>query len=794
MQNWTRTCWLFFPTIVAFFLLSVLLQLVFLTQVNGLVTWTNTFLSVLHLLLLFSVYWTVVSILGGLFPNRIRLVELLLYAVLTVQVIGSICCDQYYLYAHEPLDEAFLLFDWTELWMIADVEHRLNIVLMSLFLSVMLLPWIVIKWVKKKSKQDPSSTLKKCTPFLIIAFALYVFVPFQVSTKNRFNFFVGRLVHAGFFGQKDIENMHITPADFKDIPEAFYNVGKQIDPVYPCLHEFKQPSVLSPLLQQTSTGKPPHICIVIVESMSSDLFGERGSNTGVLMPFLDSLSKRSLYFPNAFSTYQRTHNVLPAVLTSVPNTVDGNVFQQIPFPRHYSLFNLLKKNYRFQFNCGVPYDYLNMGGFMQQYKGVQLLQTWDKKHQIHKEQVGNAWGYPDEDLFGQAQEEARKHPDFSRSQLKVFLTISSHDPFLYPNKDGWKKFVEEKTEQIKDRKLAYLVKHQAAEFGSFSYTDSCLHAFFQKEQRSAHYRNTIYIITGDHGTELYRRNPLSKYQVPIVIYSPLLKHGFQSNAVVSHNDIAPTLLNYLKSSYHVSLPDEVPFMGKELVLSTAFEAKRKLFFTTNKLTTSELMDDSLVLLQNRLYLFNEQLDLEKVQQATLLKRYKKVLKQYQLLSHYTILQNHLINATTFEKWVDDSRRIVPLFHLQQKKLRCFNRMTLIGGKNNIRPKGHLRITFQTTVSLKHPRQINKLPALVLQAKRSVYFSDKWTINRKVRPHLIRYDARHKRAIVRYALEFQPKKRKNPHQNNAYFVYLCKEETSPIEMHQLTLSFEQMIRN
>lgn len=792
MQNWTRTCWLFFPTIVTFFLLSILIQFVFLLQVNGTGTWTNALLSALHSLLLYSVYWIGASLLGSLFPNRTRLLEGLLYAVLSVQVIGSICCDQYYLYAHEPLDEAFLLFDWTELWMIADVKHRLNIVLICLFLSVIFLPWIFIKWVKKTTKKELPANLNIWTPILMLAVALYVFVPFQVITKNRFNYFVGRLIHAGFFGQKDIENMHITPADFKAIPVGFYNVGSPIDPVYPCQHECQQASVLAPLLRQTSNGKPPHICILILESMSSDLFGERGSNTGVLMPFLDSLSKQSIYFPNAFSTYQRTHNVLPAVLASVPNTVDGSVFQQIPFPRHYSLFNLLKKHYRFQFNCGVSYNYLNMGGFMQQYKGVRLLQTWDKKRQIHKEKVGNAWGYPDEDLFEQAQEEERKHPDFSKSLLNVFLTISSHDPFLYPNKEGWKKFVEDRAEKIKDRKLAYLIKRQAAEFGAFSYTDSCLKALIHKEQKHARFKNTIYIITGDHGTELYRRNPLSKYQVPIIIYSPLLKGRFQSNAVVSHNDITPTLLNYLKSSYHLSIPTEVPFMGKELVLSTAFEKKRKLFFTTNKLCTSELMDDSIVLLQNHLYRFNEQLDLEKVQKPILLKRYKKVLKQFQLFSHYTILQNHLINATTFEKWVDENKRIVPLFDRQQKKLRCFNGMTLVGGKSNFPSKGHMRINLQTTVSLKHPQRLNKLPTLVLQARRSVYFSEKWTINRKIRPHLIHFDARKKRAIVRYAFEFQPKKGKNQNHDKAYYVYLCNEEPAPIELHKLTLSFDQLM--
>lgn len=794
MQNWTRSLWSLLPNILAFFMLGYVVQLSFLWQLEHQLNGANVFASLLSSLLLSGVYWLAFSILAWFWPKRTIIIEKGAYLLMLLQLFGSIVCDQYFLYAHEPLDEAILLFDWHELWIIADVQHRVHFGLICLFLAIFILPWLLIKFLKKRVPLSPPNWSIWFIPLLFIGAFSFFRLQMPSVSQNRFTYFMGRIVHAAVFGQASFENIRITPTDFKDIPSAFYNGGKPIDPFYPCLHEMNESSVLKPLLNRTSTGKAPHICIVIVESMSSDLFGERGENTGNLMPFLDSLSKKSLYFPNAFSTYQRTHNVLPAVLASVPNTVDGNVFQQLPFPRHYALFNLLKNNYRFRFNCGVPYEYLNMGGFMQQYKGVRLLQKWDKKRQVHKEKVGSAWGYPDEDVFEQAQVYAKKHPDFTKPSLNVFLTISSHDPFMYPNKAGWQQFVKERAEKITDTRLKYLVKHQAAEFGSFAYTDSCLRAFFEKEEQTAHYKNTLYIVTGDHGTELYRRNPLSKYQVPIVLYSPLLKQAYQSNAIVSHNDIAPTLLNYLRSAYRLSLPNQVPFVGKELVLNTGFHAKRKLLFTTNKLSTTELMDDTLVLLQNRLYHFNHKMDLKPVHNPNLLKRYQKVFKQFQLLSHYTILQNHLLDSLSFGKWVGESTRIVPLSSAYRKKLNCQAEMTYVGGKTNILPNGNLRIEVEAQVSLENKKQLNQLPAFVLQAKRSAYFSDKWTVNRKVRPHIIHFHPRTKRATVRYALEFNPKTIKQKSKKGQFYVYFFNENKAKVHFYELHLAFKKILRN
>jgi phosphoglycerol transferase MdoB-like AlkP superfamily enzyme len=524
--------------------------------------------------------------------------------------------------------------------------------------------------------------------------------------------------------------------------------------------------------------------------MSSDLFGQRGQNTGVLMPFMDSLSKQSLYFPNGFSTSQRTHNVLPAVLASVPNTIDGNVFQQLPFPRHYSLFNLLRKNYHTQFYCGVRLEYLNMVGLMSHYKTDYLSKNWNRDIQIHKESVGSAWGFPDEDLFKQAQfDDSCKFNKLRKPIFKVFLTISSHDPFIYPNKSKWEKVVLDKASTIMDKRLRNMVRSQASSFGAFSYVDSTLKRFFEVEKERDGFKNTVYIITGDHGTELYRRNSLSKYNVPILVYSPLLKKSETSQALVSHNDIAPTILNYLKTAYKIEIPDTISFVGKELKMERKFIPDRSFVFTTNKLSTCDLIDKNLVYINGRLTSLDDQLEIKPFLAANRekLKRIKRQLKEYQALSNYTILQNKLIDSLSYVKWTGDRRKYVLRKTVNLLQLVSKNQMTYLTSCNLPKNKS-LKIELLTSIWCRDKKTINNAPTLVIQSRKSKYLSFKWTINKQIKCHYSDLYKGNSMNQVVYHLEFNPKEIEKFKNLNSFHLYLLNETKQKIKLNNVRLNY------
>ena len=70
--------------------------------------------------------------------------------------------------------------------------------------------------------------------------------------------------------------------------------------------------------------KKPNIIIFIIESMGREYWGELNKNRNIknfksFTPFLDSLSKHSLIFPNAFATSRKSIHGMPSVLAGVPS-------------------------------------------------------------------------------------------------------------------------------------------------------------------------------------------------------------------------------------------------------------------------------------------------------------------------------------------------------------------------------------------------------------------------------------------------------------------------------------------
>ncbi|MEY3048257.1 MAG: hypothetical protein RL365_295 [Bacteroidota bacterium] len=784
MQRWLASFQSLVPLLSCFLACFFILQLSFLFQFSPNAWFLAIFISLAYLLFgLGSIAVGSATLLHLSPPKWHGTLRNILFGLFYLGLIGTLICDQYLIITHERLDEAFYLFNWQEIWMIADPLHRLSPLMILGLIGLLILPFVFIKKLKPYSISH-----RNILGILLIFNLLYLLNPndsIEQISENRLVYFLEKSV-LHLFETKDEHK--VNPIEFKGLNRAFLGNHKVINPEFPLLHEWNEPSTLANELRITSNRKPPHIKIIIVESMSSDLFGQRGNNTGCLMPFMDSMSRKSIYFPNGFSTYQRTHNVLPAVLASVPNTIDGNVFQQLPFPRHYSMMNLLSRGYHTQFYCGVPLEYLNMIGLMSYYKTNYIVKNWNKTHKQHRDAIGNAWGFPDEDLFQQAQYDERNQlKSVKKPTLKVYLTISTHDPFIYPNKERWSQFVLEKSKRIKNQSLKKMVASQASSFGSFSYTDSVLSAFFAKERLNASYENTIYFITGDHGSELYTRNALSKYNVPLLIFSPLIKKPKTAQTIVSHNDFAPTILNYLREAYRVRIPDTIPFIGNEIKIVNRFKANRCLVFTTNKLRTNDLMINKSIWIGGKSYSLDSSMHifpkaLKKVNWV------KKQLIAYQALSRYTNIQNKIVDSIAFTSWTNNQLQFVLRKKTTPKSIKLSQIMTRIGNYYISKKDKTIRIEIRGWLSHNKAILIKKLPVLCINSERKRYLSKKWTVFNNIKSRIegkLPWNA--KNEIV-YSIEFSPKDISRWAKGGQVYLYLRNEEEENIKFRKLSIKF------
>jgi glucan phosphoethanolaminetransferase (alkaline phosphatase superfamily) len=697
----------------------------------------------------------------------------------SIVLFSCIALDQYYMTMFQPLDESFFFFSFEELMMIIGIEERLSVAMVISLVGIFALYFYLSSWLNKRLTSE-----NKRTTFLFYAsFLAFFMLPFAHNkfdndlakeglANNRLILFVDQSVRYGFTPESDIKT--IFPRDFKQLDVSFYSNSNE-NPLFPLWHKLPSKSSLDPYFNKTSNGKAPNVVFIIVESLSSDLCGERAYKTGHIMPFLDELSEKSLYFPNTFSTSQRTHNVLPATLSSVPNVMDGNVFQQIEFPNHWSLMRLLNKTYETRFFCGVYLEYLNMRGFMNYQKADYLVDDWSEEAIAHNEAIGSPWGFPDEDLFKQSfvdLPEENEEPLFD-----VFLTISTHDPFVYPNKSKYTKIVKRKSKRIKDREIRLNIAENAGKFGSFAYTDAKLRDYFETWKLRKDYENTIFIITGDHGTELYAPNKLTKYNVPILIYSPLLKEGKLSKSIVSHLDITPTIYNFLRVNYNKNLPHSAPFVGKELVIDSAFNTKRSLVFTTNKLKTSELFYNGFAYLENTLFSVNEDFEITEEPDVFLKNKLKKQLELYQLFSHYTIRQNHLVPPKEHAHWFytkkwKEKTRLFAKIEKEHTSDKCIPLGTYTFSRKT---DNALRIQLFTELYCETQDDLNTLADLVVSSKKLIWLDDRLILFKAIRPTFVEKFKPHAKNKIAYTIECDGLNKSKLLKKNELFFTLYNKE-------------------
>ena len=798
--------WNLLPWFAPLFFLFLLLRTFVYFQLQGSPIIADTHLSFIwwgllyDFLLVFGI-WGVASLLftslQALLP-KVKFTFLFFLLPLTL-LYSNVILDQCYLTMGEPLDESIFLFSKEELWIILGLQQRLTLETSLALLALLLIYFLLVRLFYFVIKNKP--ILSSSYLFYFSCLAL-VYLPFSRYTKtenlsqeaivnNRLLFFLDECIR--FSIQPERSSKKIYKADFKNLDPEFYG-STQTNGIFPTWHKLPNKSSLSPYFNKTSNGKPPNIVFIIGESMSSDFFGERSKNTGCIMPFMDSLSKKSLYFPNTFSTSQRTHNVLPSIFSSVPNVFDGAVFQQIAYPNHWSLMGLLRRSYFTSFYCGVDLQYLNMQGFMDYHQVDYSVNHWSKARVQHSDSINSPWGFPDEDLFKQAIEDdsLSKHRD--KASFKIFLTISSHDPFIYPEKALYTQQVIEKAATISNPINRNLILKNASNFGSFTYCDAQIKAFLQEQSKLPEYQNTIYIITGDHGSELYNASKLSKYNVPLVIFSPLLKQNFKSKALVSHNDLTPSLLNYLRLNYPIAVPDSIPFVGKELLFLPYFKANRAFVFTTNKLKSEEGIFYDKVYLANQVYLLHKDLSLTKKPDSKIGSFFKEQFFQYQFFSQYCINQNNLVPTQQHHLWYENRGWVqVKSKAPESDQVNSNNRLVFLGSFAIV-PKQQQNIKIQVAgmVFCRKMIDLNLSRDVLIKLKHNRWLNKEQLLFKGIRPNFEeRFKPNAWNKIV-YTIEFNPSKTKKLNNRKELYLYLFNDQKERIKIKDLELILSKKV--
>ena len=438
--------------------------------------------------------------------------------------------------------------------------------------------------------------------------------------------------------------------DKMEIFKQLYPNRNIIDENYPIERKDDIENVLGPYFK--TSDEKPNVVFIIVESLGANVFGENKYGIS-FTPFLDSLSKHSLLWSNCLSTTPRSFGAVPAITGSVPHGTMGFQFGDIP--EYNSLFSVLKDNdymtsafYAGDFSFDKVYDYL-----ISQQTDFLAPFFEDQKKKENKKYDYTYWGYQDKVMFDKSMDIIEQR-DKNKSYFDLFITISQHDNRLRLNdKERTDRFYEKaaniiaeypENEQVKKNEIiGYLA---AALYG-----DDAIRHFFKRYMEYDKDGNTIFVITGDHSLNQNPDNPLDAVNVPLIIWSPMLEKSQRFNAVVSHNDIVPSINALLRDNFKLDTPENIHWMGQALDTTTDFHCDLKTcFFRYTRTIHDGIYGNYYYTFENnnkRLFQIKENLELEQIKDTELINDINEKFQAMIYADNYSYSNNKLTRNPLF---------------------------------------------------------------------------------------------------------------------------------------------------
>lgn len=469
--------------------------------------------------------------------------------------------------------------------------------------------------------------------------------------NNIFSFYLGNSKIPYFLTLNTTSEHNDITYTEKELSDCITNFIKRSknhsDKAYPFLSNTTSSSTLSPYFNKKNTR--PNLVFLVVEGLSSAFSGEKaylGSHT----PFIDSLAKNSLAWPNAISCAERTYGALPHILGSLPYGADHTGFiNQISssnpiYPNFSTIFNLLDQfhyNSYFQYPAWGEFDHTTP--FLKQASSniiindISEYENYFEQNNINEKKYN--WGFDDYALFNTS----FNLIDYNKSPfISTYLTLGIHSPFDYEPRNGSStvEYLESKSHlntKIKNKEIAKTIH----------LTDDAIKLFFKKISKYKSFQNTIFIITGDHniGNDVHSRSPIEFFRVPLIIYSPLLNTQKEFPSIVTHRDITPSIVRLLSENYNLNFDPQqkVSFTGVQLDTSSTFGSNVSTSLCLYHQILPQYIEGKYFITQNNLYqLTDNQMNCEIIKNDSIKNILTDRVRERKILNDYTLNNNKLI--------------------------------------------------------------------------------------------------------------------------------------------------------
>lgn len=575
--------------------------------------------GILIALLFFPIYFLLKYVKDSL---RITIIKI----IFSIIIVAQFALTKYHLTTLVNLGADILGYSFADMFTTVTASESLSVLY---FIPFILCPIFFIIVYKKISKTTINKTFTLVIlGIILLSIGLKLFSSdfSETMNQNKLAFFTADIIRF----QSDKNDFDVSKLNYKK--------------EYPLVQPFSSsPDVLAPFFQINE--EKPNIVMIIVEGLGDEFIGKNAYSG--FTPYLDSMIPKSLYWENFVSNAGRTFGALPSILGSLPYGEKG-FLELNPLPSNISLVSILKANeYTTSFYCGDESSFDRKINFLE-YNGIDNIVDINKFGSGYEKTKPNSggftWGYPDREIFRKTLSEldGKKSP-----RLDIIMTLTNHEPFEFPQKKEYLK----KVDSILNTNTTLKVSKGEVEtykdiFASLLYTDNAIKIFINSYSKRPEYKNTIFVITGDHRLiPIAQKDKLCRFHVPLYIYSPLLKKPKTFKSVSSHWDITPSLVSFLMNNYKMNKMEKTAWMSTGLDTVKQFRNIHTIPIMQNKGNINELIYKDYLYSNGDLFKIDENFETIKITDSEMLRTIKDSLNEAKKLNAYLTQKNKIIPNT-----------------------------------------------------------------------------------------------------------------------------------------------------
>ncbi len=561
--------------IFTFFLVQISLRLIFVISFKNTAPEfeLNQFLKAFYLGLKFDLRLSLLLVLPFAlfqliaspirFPKTQKIVAAIYAIVLFFLLFGYYIDFGYYSYLQTRVNGSALKFLVTPFISLEMAWESYPLFWMGL--SAIITSFLFYLFFSKKGFQSflPLGFFLKKRTLKVRAFINTILVAFYIlGLYGKFSHYPLRWSEAFFTNNTFISALALNPwhyfADTYKIKENPYNI-KKVRNGYKIMSEFlgvtdvdsKNLNFKRNLRKTKQIINNPNIIIIMMESFAAHKtksFGQPLNPT----PNFDSLAKEGTLFTEFYTPSEGTARSMFTLVSSVPDLTQYRTSSRNPLIVEQNTAIKSFTNYEKYYFLGGSANWGVIRGVLQ--RNIPNLHMYEEgSYDAPKTDV---WGINDFDLFKEASQVLKKRANKSKPFFGIIQTSGFHRPYTIP--PGFPDF-EIKTLSSNEIKNHGFVSNE--EYNALRFSDYALGNFFEIIKNEDYFKNTLFVILGDHGLpELkakhvpkgFQEFGLERFHVPLLFYGPAFIDKKRVDSMMTEPDVIPTLAGITGQDFQLS--------------------------------------------------------------------------------------------------------------------------------------------------------------------------------------------------------------------------------------------------